>query len=570
MATLGIGNDFSKYLLDNSLQINHQVNVIVDGAVLKCNGALLANQSPILQQLFLESDELHLDEFEGLLDQGVMDSLVLMYGGHVEITINNIQTILKFSVAYQIPAMFNLCQKWVLENINVENFHALYRTAKYIDGYKRDGEYTPLLAKDVCSDILLNHPFLAVNKMDENMANIIIDDGVLKETLPIIIEWIDSSEKVDQIIDKVESTFPEILNHKELAIELVSKMCDHMENPETWTRVICFIIEETVIDDSLPIITTWIDSSEKVDIIIDKIESVFPEIMQYKELAVELLEKICNNMTTLATSKRVIKMHNQLMKEREPQDSRASSTVRRSLSVASIPASYTPPTSSSSGRVSIFQRPDFESFSGDTVSKRTNYLKGKKWRLCANDSIKDVPSKICTGFMYVEILLDWIEFSRPNAKVTGDLWASIHSIYLAKGYLCDMKDHIQQKFGFRMPVPKAMNYQMGRCCFAIDKDQKELLLQNEPILLLMNDCKTGKCVEDKRRVLTFRLCHSHPCYVMDNKPKLSSEVCHWYIGVVGAKKMSILSLVAKSRDEVGRALDGVSHKNIFLNCLIQK
>ena len=520
MGRLDLHTDFSKYLVNSNLRFHHQVKVYIDNQVLECNGALLANQSPVLHDLFIKSNELHLDEFKGLLNKGVMECLILLYGGEASITVENIQTVLQFAVLYKVQDMFTICQAWVLKNITVDNFHDLYKTAKFIDGYKREPayNYTPVLGVDVCSDILLHHPYLAINKLDESMANIIIDKSVLRETLPIIIAWIDSSDKVDEIIDKVENVFSDILVHREMAIELI--------------------------------------------------------------------EKMCNYMTNVVTCKRVIKMHNQLLKDREPE--RAQSTASGSSSGSSVSDGLSElpdlpsPTGSAlaiiaKGRLSIFEGPDLNSFSGEALVKRGNYLKGKKWRLCTTKSIKEISSKdlgIFSGFMYVEILLDWIEFSRPDAKVVGELWASIHDIHLAKGYLSDCKDHVQQKFGFRMPVPKAMNYRMGRCCFSIDKEQKDLMLQNEPILLLMDDClvgtssKPGSCLEDKRRVLSFRLCHNAPCYVMENKAKKSSEVCHWYIGISSAKKMSVLSLVTKNRGEIGRALDGVSHKNIFLNCLV--
>ena len=44
-----------------------------------------------------------------------------MYGGEVELREENVKTILKFSVVYQIQEMYNLCQEWIRENLSNVN-----------------------------------------------------------------------------------------------------------------------------------------------------------------------------------------------------------------------------------------------------------------------------------------------------------------------------------------------------------------------------------------------------------------------------------------------------------------
>lgn len=496
MSRLDLNTDFSQYLLKPDLRLNnHQVKVFIDETVIECNGALLANQSPVLHELFLGGDELHLDEFSGLLNRGVMECLTLLYGGEAVITIDNIQTILKFSVLYVIPKMFDICLAWILENLSSTNFRQLYCTSVFIDAYRSD---TTQALMDVCSGLFLQHSIPLIDLLaGEDLSplmRVILNVNVLHQSLPIVTRWIDSSVRVEMVIDKVEAVFQSLLNHKEPAMELIEKMNDYATNVET--------------------------------------------------------------------CKRVIKMHREICDFEFVED-----VIRPGRSTSSPPNIHKDLASTSSSHsnhdLSLTSRTE-------DAAKRNKYLKGKRWRYCTKDSIKNIPTRLISGNLYVEILLDWVLFSQPDSETVADLWGTISKVHLSKGYLADIKDHIQQSLGFRMTLPVNMTYKMGRCYFSISKGQKKLLLDDQIVVLLAKDCETSSCSQDKRRVFEVRLCEGYPCYVSEDTPRLPGAVCHWYVSVRHEKTWSVVSLVTNGRGEVQRALQDVDYKDIFLNCLILK
>lgn len=501
MSRLELYTDFSKYLLNPDLHLNnHQVKVFIDDTVLECNGALLANQSPVLHELFLGGDELYLDEFSGLLNSGVMECLTLLYGGEATITIDNIQTILKFSALYVIPKMFEVCLAWILEHMSLANFPRLYHTAIFIDAYRSDTTHTLM---EICSGFFLHHSVPNMHLMD-------------------------------------------------------------MLGCEDLSPLMRYLLNAHVLHQSLPIVTHWIISSERVEMVIDKVEAVFPSMINHKASAMELIEKMNDYSTNVETCKRVIKMHKEICDYEfvnaneciRPGGSASLPDIRDVLG-SIIPSFHINPTASLTSR-------------SEDADKRKKYLKGKRWRYCTKDSIKAIPTRFISGNLYVEILLDWMLFSKPEWETVDELWGTISKVHLSKGYLADIKDHIQQTLGFRMSLPINMAYKMGRCYFSIRKDQKKLLLDDQAVMLLATDCETSSCSQDKRRVLELRLCEGYPCYVTDDKPRLPGAVCHWYVGVRHEKTWSVVSLVTNSRGEVQRTLQDVDYKDIFLNCLILK
>ena len=53
--------------------------------------------------------------------EGVQDCIELLYGGLVEISDTNINTITKFSALYQVNEMFELCVGWIEKNLHRGN-----------------------------------------------------------------------------------------------------------------------------------------------------------------------------------------------------------------------------------------------------------------------------------------------------------------------------------------------------------------------------------------------------------------------------------------------------------------
>ena len=124
--------DFSRFLDKECFA--KEIKVFVDDHMIMCSGMVLASNSKVFESIISTDDCIILYEFSGLVEH-VRDCLTLLYGGSAKLSCANIQTILKFSVLYEIEFMYETCVGWCIDYIQGSQFNALYFYEMYHLGY---------------------------------------------------------------------------------------------------------------------------------------------------------------------------------------------------------------------------------------------------------------------------------------------------------------------------------------------------------------------------------------------------------------------------------------------------
>ena len=94
--------------------------------MVEASGCLLSQKSKVFETELSKHYEIILDEFMDNVD-GFYDCLELIYGGIVNVTIINLLSLIKFSIRFQIPDMYNLCSDWVNNHVTAKNVHEIYK-----------------------------------------------------------------------------------------------------------------------------------------------------------------------------------------------------------------------------------------------------------------------------------------------------------------------------------------------------------------------------------------------------------------------------------------------------------
>ena len=114
---LSLERDFTRFFDDPTFP--HKVTVCVGDKRMVCSGAILAQQSSVLERKFREDDGVLM--FEELLDvdnsnyDGIMECMHYLHGAELQFRQETLHAVLKFSSVYQVENMFEKALKW-LEN----------------------------------------------------------------------------------------------------------------------------------------------------------------------------------------------------------------------------------------------------------------------------------------------------------------------------------------------------------------------------------------------------------------------------------------------------------------------
>ena len=64
--------------------------------------------------------------------EGLLDCVDLLYGADVTITMENVQAMFKFCLLYKIEGVFELCLKWVSEQLVLNNLTTFYTMGLFV------------------------------------------------------------------------------------------------------------------------------------------------------------------------------------------------------------------------------------------------------------------------------------------------------------------------------------------------------------------------------------------------------------------------------------------------------
>lgn len=185
-------------------------------------------QSSVLLHLIEKQDELYLDEFVDCFD-GLLDCVDLMYGANVEITMENIQAISKFSLFYKIEGLFDKCLSWLKSShrMSLDSFLTFFRLGMFLKSI--DVEQDEIL--NCCKKIILESQIEDVLRVcknwcdEENVLSFLCDQELLPFSFSVITQLIDSEKKVLMALDKMEDLeWSNIEKANSEVLEMVLKM----------------------------------------------------------------------------------------------------------------------------------------------------------------------------------------------------------------------------------------------------------------------------------------------------------------------------------------------------------
>lgn len=239
--------DLSKYVRrKDKINVFNSVSLIIDNTVIDVNGLVLSRKSPVLEQLVCSQSEISLDNgghFTGE-KEGVQDCIELLYGGLVEISDCNINTITKFSALYQVNEMFELCVGWIEKNLHRGN---LFKTIELgtlpLIEFMTPGDNAVLdmcrkrIAEDV-KDGLFALSQTWEFKKNNNFIRFLIQKEILYYTLPILSSWVECEADVGLVLDELMIKDLTLSQHKNRADELLERMSEKMDSMETSRRIL--------------------------------------------------------------------------------------------------------------------------------------------------------------------------------------------------------------------------------------------------------------------------------------------------------------------------------------------
>ena len=134
---------------------------------------MISQVSTTLQELVTGHSELYLDQFTGEIE-GIQDVVEMLYGGEVELSEQNYRTILKFSVVYKVEDMYELCLKWIKENVSGLDLFGLIKFGLLIE--RIDDDNNAVL--ELCVTAIKKDGFSKKSK--EVMAGQVMDNAFIK------------------------------------------------------------------------------------------------------------------------------------------------------------------------------------------------------------------------------------------------------------------------------------------------------------------------------------------------------------------------------------------------------
>ena len=144
--------DLSRFIRrSNKLPIYNTIHFLVGTESIEVSGCVLSLKSSVLEDLVGKQREVYLDQFTGEME-GVKDCVELLYGGKVELSEDNIKTVIKFSVMYEIEDIYNLGMEWIKEYISGSNLFGFIEFGLQIERVGNDNHDVLDLCKKTIID----------------------------------------------------------------------------------------------------------------------------------------------------------------------------------------------------------------------------------------------------------------------------------------------------------------------------------------------------------------------------------------------------------------------------------
>ena len=159
----------------------------------------------MLLDLILKQSEIYLDEFSGCLE-GLLDAVDLLYGADVEVSMDNIQALLKFSLMYSVDELATLSFQWVTEQMSMNNLFTFCQMGLFIKSIDVERDDILIRCKDFIQRSAVDD-FVEVGKYwpeDQDVLKFLIDPDLLPFTVSIITNWIIEEKIAILVLDRME------------------------------------------------------------------------------------------------------------------------------------------------------------------------------------------------------------------------------------------------------------------------------------------------------------------------------------------------------------------------------
>ena len=224
--------------------------ISIDILLRQVNGLVISQCSGVLLDLVTKSPDVCLDLFVGDLP-GVKDCIMFLYGGEVQITTNNIQTIVKFSAMFEVKNLLELCFGWIEQNMRSETLFLFITTGLIVENFENlngvDNRVLSTCTAFIKNNVQIN--LLQLSKtwsLPDSLIKYFIQEDILMFTLPVLTQWVESDAQIKLLLDQFEAKGTDLCRYGGRGNELVEKFSDKVETLETSKRIIKLKVSSTM------------------------------------------------------------------------------------------------------------------------------------------------------------------------------------------------------------------------------------------------------------------------------------------------------------------------------------
>ena len=231
--------DISQYIRSDGVKINNSVNILVGETIIEANGIVLSLLSPVLLDLAVKSSDIILDEFVDNVN-GVRDCLALLYGGTVEINDDNLETIVKFSIKFEVEKLYTLCVEWIRTNVSTKST-LLFISIGLMAERMGKVDIRELCLQNIRDNVKEELLKISANWCCEDFGTIqfLIQRNILPYSLPVLTAWVQTDANIVLILDdaEVKGITQYLFSQGQRSTDLLNVMSDKVQVLSTSKRI---------------------------------------------------------------------------------------------------------------------------------------------------------------------------------------------------------------------------------------------------------------------------------------------------------------------------------------------
>ena len=226
----------------DKVPVYNTIHLLVGEESVEVSGPVICQASKVLEGLVGNQPELYLDQFTGEIE-GIFDVVEVLYGGDVELSDGNYQTLLKFSIVYDVTKLYRLCIEWLKEHIATLDLFSLIQFGVFIQTLAEDSKRDVF---DLCTSFVKDHVkdgLMELSKSwvitDNSLIKFLVQEGIFYYTLPVLTSWVRNDTDVNAILQELEakSLVTSLWSFGVRSSDLLDKMNDICDSVNTFKRI---------------------------------------------------------------------------------------------------------------------------------------------------------------------------------------------------------------------------------------------------------------------------------------------------------------------------------------------